>query len=91
MNGWRAPSGRARRRVSGPANISLLTGLPDKERTGAGRATTWDLGATFEAAIALGLTDRQMWLVLQRASEVLPSETALDAAVERLAADVAAA
>ena len=85
------PSPPTRRGDAGPAKIRSLTGLPDTERTNACRAAASSLGATFEAAIALGLTDEQMWLLLERARDLLPSEAALDATVQRLAADVAAA
>jgi hypothetical protein len=47
-----------------------------------------NLRATFETAIASGLDDEQMWLLLEKAPDLLPPGTALDTAVERLAADL---
>jgi hypothetical protein len=47
------------------------------------------LRATFEAAMAFGLTDEQVWVLVNKVSYLLPPDTALDAAVERLTADLA--
>jgi hypothetical protein len=41
--------------------------------------------------MAFGLSDEQIWTVVNRVSGLLPPDTAVDAAVERLTADLAKA
>src|SRR3954468_9550504 len=75
-------------RAGGPGKIWRLNGPPDKEQVSTLQAAALNLRATFETAIASGLDDEQMWLLLEKAPDLLPPGTALDTAVDRLAADL---
>lgn len=52
--------------------------------------TRSELAAVFQTVIATGLTDEQMWLLIEKKSGRLPPRGAEDRAVVRLAADLAA-